>query len=154
MIALKLVQLIELHSEELAHSLIRKIENSEKCADLKKISPLELEIRAFEVYKHLSEWLTYKTEHDIEHAYRQLGKQRCHQGVALNNLFWGMILTKENLWDFIEREFVEESGFELRGELELLRLLDQFFDRALYYLFVGYWQAQHEVTPRRQQAYA
>jgi hypothetical protein len=153
MIALKLVRLIELHSEELAHSLIRKIESSDKCGDLEKISREELEVRAFEVYEHLSDWLTYKTERDIEHTYVQLGRHRCHQGVAFNNVFWGMILTKENLWDFIEREFVEESGFELRGELELLRLLDQFFDRALYYLSVGYWTT-YEASRARQYAHA
>lgn len=145
MIALKLVRLIERHSEELAQSLIHKIETSQKCSELRKIPRNEIESRAFEIYLHLSEWLMNKTEHDIERGYVELGKHRCHQGIAFNNVFWGIILTKENLWDFLQRELVEDSPLELRGEFELLRMLDQFFDRALYYLSVGYWQAHQEI---------
>jgi hypothetical protein len=145
MIALKLVHLIEQHSEELAHSLIHKIENSPKCAELKKVPRREIESRAFEIYVNLSEWLLNKTEHDIERTYVGLGEHRCRQGVAFNNVFWGIILTKENLWDFLRRESLEESALNLYGEFELLRMLDQFFDRALYYLSVGYWHTHQEL---------
>lgn len=152
MIALKLVRLIEQHSEELAHSLIHKIESSHKCAELKKIPRNEIECRAFEIYVHLSEWLLHRTEHDIERTYVALGKHRCRQGVAFNNVFWGIILTKENLWDFLQREFFEETAYELRSELELLRMLDQFFDCALYYLSVGYWHAHQEIMDEHTMA--
>ncbi len=145
MIALKLVHLIEQHSEELAHSLIHKIENSAKSSELKKIPRREIESRAFEIYTHLSEWLLNKTEWDIERTYVELGKHRCRQGIAFNHVFWGILLTKENLWDFLQRESLEETAIELRGEFELLRMLDQFFDRALYYLSVGYWCAHQEI---------
>lgn len=42
-------------------------------------------------------------------------------------------------------EFLEQQGFlrspvELYGKMELLRLLDQFFDRALAYATEGYEQ--------------
>ena len=146
MIALKLVRLIEQHSEELAHSLIQKIESSPKCAELKKIPRNEIESRGFEIYLHLSEWLLKRTENDIERSYVALGEHRCRQGVAFNNVFWEVTLTKENLWDFLQRESVGDSALELHGEFELLRMLDQFFDRALYYLAVGYWHAHQEIT--------
>lgn len=146
MIALKLVRLIEQHSDELAHSLIRKIESSHKCEELKtKIPPQEIERRAYEIYTHLSDWLLTKTEHDVQRYYVELGKHRCRQGIAFNHFFWGLILTKENLWDFLQRESVENSALELHGEFELLRMLDHFFDQALYYTSVGYWQAHQEL---------
>lgn len=145
MIAPKLVHLIERHSEELAQSLIQKIEHSAKSSELKKIPRREIESRAYEIYVHLSEWLLNKTEWDIERTYVELGRHRCHQGIAFNHVFWGILLTKENLWDFLQRELVEETAVELRGEIELLRILDQFFDRALYYLSVGYWHAHQEI---------
>jgi hypothetical protein len=145
MIALKLVRLIEKHSKDLSHSLIKKIENSPKCVDLKKVPRQELEIRAFEIYMHLSEWLLNKTEREVERTYVELGERRQHQRIAFNNVFWGIILTKENLWDFLQQESIQETALELHGEFELLRLLDQFFDRALYYLSVGYWKAHQEM---------
>jgi hypothetical protein len=154
MIALKLVRLIERHSEELAHSLIRKIESSPKSSELKRIPRNEIESRAFEIYMHLSEWLLNKTEYDIERTYVELGKHRCRQGIAFNHVFWGILLTKENLWDFLQRESVEENALQLRGEFELLRMLDQFFDRALYYLSVGYWQAHQEILHEHKLAHA
>ena len=153
MIALKLVHLIERHSEELAHSLIHKIENSHKCAELKKVPYKEIESRAFEIYQNLSEWLLNKTEHDIERTYVALGSHRCRQGIAFNNVFWGIILTKENLWDFLRRECIEENALELHGEFELLRMLDQFFDRALYYLAVGYCHTQQELINEHRYAH-
>ena len=40
-------------------------------------------------------------------------------------------MTKEHLWEFLQRQGFMNSPVELYGEMELLRLLDQFFDRAL-----------------------
>jgi len=142
MIALKLVRLIETHHEELAHSLMRKVEESTKCMELKKLVPRqELEMRVEEVYRHLSDWLLTKTEHDIFRAYTALGKHRYEQGVPFQQFLWGIMLVKENLWDFLERESVDITGLSMHGEFELLRLLGQFFDKALYYASLGYWEA-------------
>jgi hypothetical protein len=46
-----------------------------------------------------------------------------------------------HIWDFLQRQGFLRSPMELYGELELLRLLDQFFDRALYFVTQGYEQA-------------
>jgi len=45
---------------------------------------------------------------------------------------------KENLWEFLKNEKVEDRPVEVFGELEMLQLLDRFFDRAVYYAAVGY----------------
>jgi hypothetical protein len=143
MIALKLVRLIEQHSEELSKSLLEKVDDCSKCAELKKGVPRkELEGRVFEVYQHLSDWLLTKTEHDIFLTYTALGRRRFEQGVPFHQFVWGLMLIKQNLWDFMEREVVEESAFHLRGEFELLRMLDQFYDRVMYYSALGYWEAE------------
>lgn len=152
MIAMKLVRLIETHHEELAHSLMRKVEESPKCADLKKLVPRqELEMRYEEVYRHMSDWLLSKTEHDIFTTYTALGKHRFEQGVPLQQFIWGIQLVKENLWDFLEREAVDMNSVDLRSELELLRSLGQFFDKALYYAALGYWAAHEFAVRERQQ---
>jgi hypothetical protein len=49
-------------------------------------------------------------------------------------------VTKENLWEFLERQGSNAARFEIYGEMELLRLLDQFFDRALCFATEGYEQ--------------
>ena len=63
------------------------------------------------------------------------------QHVPLSQLTWTIILTKENLWEFLKSESVLDRPVEVFGELEMLQLLDQFFDRAIYYAAIGYERA-------------
>ncbi len=141
MIALRLVRLIENHSEELAEGLTKKLLSSERTRDLRKIPADELHQRCHEIYRNLSDWLLNKTEHDIEGVYKALGARRAGQGISIAGLTWAILLTKEHLWTFLEWEGVHGGLHNVFGELELLRLLDQFFDRAVYYAAEGYEQA-------------
>jgi hypothetical protein len=140
MIALRLVRLIENHSEELAEELVAKFEASQRTADLRKVPADELRARIREILQHLNEWLLTKTGRDIEQHYRDIGSRRAAQGVALSDFCWGIILTKEHLWGFLQRQGFMRGPIEIYGELELLRLLDQFFDRALCFATEGYEQ--------------
>jgi hypothetical protein len=141
MIALRLVHLIETHSEELAEGLTQKLLSSERTSDLRRVPTHELHHRCHEIYRNLSDWLLNKTEHDIEAVYKALGARRASQGVSIASLTWAILLTKEHLWTFLEWEGVHGGLHNLFGELELLRLLDQFFDRAVYYAAEGYEEA-------------
>ncbi|HXZ33328.1 MAG TPA: hypothetical protein VEH30_13695 [Terriglobales bacterium] len=138
MIALKLVRLIENHSEELTETLIVKLEASARTTDLRKVPAEELRGRIHEILHHLNEWLLTKTGRDIEKHYREIGERRAAQNVALSDFCWGIILSKEHLWEFLQRQAFMRGPVEIYGELELLRLMDQFFDRALCFASEGY----------------
>lgn len=140
MIALRLVQLIEHHSDELAVELVAKLETSSRTADLRKVPIEELRRRLQEILRHLSEWLLTKTGHDVEQRYFEIGERRASQGVALSDFCWSIVLIKEHLWAFLQRQGSTRGPVELYGEMELLRLLDQFFDRGLCYATEGYEQ--------------
>ena len=146
MIALRLVRLIESHSEQLTESLLHKLERSSRAADLRKVPMHELRERAGEIYRNLSDWLLTKTEDDIERVYTPLGRRRAEQGIDLSALCWALMMTEENLWDFLEMEGMPEKPLEILGGFELLRLLDLFFDQAIYFATLGYesyWKAKH-----------
>jgi hypothetical protein len=98
----------------------------------------ELRERVYEVYRHLGEWLLGKNELEIEHRYREIGARRAHQRVPLSEVVQAIVLTKENLWEFLKSEAVMDRAVEIMGELELLQMLEMFFDRAIYYAAVGY----------------
>jgi hypothetical protein len=104
----------------------------------REVPPGELEQRVYEIYRHLAEWLLGKTDLDVEKRYLEIGAKRAHQHVPLSQLIWAIILTKKNLWDFMQQEAVLDRPAEISGELEVEQLLDQFFDRAIYYAAVGY----------------
>jgi hypothetical protein len=90
--------------------------------------------------RHFGEWLLTKTSHDIEQRYFEIGERRAFQGVALSDFCWAIVVTKDHLWEFLQRQGFMNSPVELYGEMELLRLLDQFFDRALAFATEGYEQ--------------
>ncbi len=141
MLAYKLVRLIETHSDALAAGLLTKVQNSEFTRSYRNVESQDLREKVYEIYRHLGEWLLGKSSFDIERRYEEIGARRVHQSVPVSELVWVIILTKENLWEFLQKESIPERPIEAFGELEMLQLLDQFFDRAIYYACVGYERA-------------
>lgn len=148
MLAYRLVRLIETHSDGLASGLLQKVETSEFTHSFCKVPGEELKQRVYEIYRHLGDWLLGKSEFDIGHRYREIGARRAHQEVPLSQLIWVIVLTKENLWEYLKHEAGIERPTEVFGELEMLQLLDQFFDRAIFYAADGYEKAC-EASPTR-----
>jgi hypothetical protein len=146
MLATRLVHLIEQHADQLSHRLIGKLENDPHCSELRKVPVEELRARSYEVYRHLADWLIRKTEHDLQQAYLEIGARRARQGVAFSHVLYALTATKAELWEFLQDEGIVTKPIELFGEMELFRLLDQFFDRALYYAASGYEQATRGKT--------
>lgn len=138
MLAMRLVRLIEAHADQLSRGITERLERDPHCSDLRKVPPQELEARSFDVYRHLSDWLLYKTEGELERIYTEIGARRAEQGVAFSHVLYAMAATKELLWSFLQSEGVVTKPVELFGEMELYRLLDQFYDKALFYMAEGY----------------
>jgi hypothetical protein len=141
MLAYRLVRLIETHSDALAASLLTKVQSSELTHDYCHVPPAELKQRVYEIYRHLGDWLLGKTDFDIRERYREIGARRAEQQVSLSQLVWVIVLTKENLWEYLKNEGSMERPVEVFGELQMLQLLDQFFDRAIFYASEGYEKA-------------
>jgi len=138
MFSYRLVRLIESHADELAAGLEEKVQANLQVTHFRDISAVELRERVYEIYRHLGEWLLGKNELDIEHRYREIGARRARQKVPLSEVVQAIVLVKENLWDFLKSEAVMDRAIEIMGELELLQMLEMFFDRAIYYAAVGY----------------
>jgi len=138
MFSYRLVRLIESHADALAGGLEERVQNNPQVAHFREIPAHELRERVYEIYRHLGEWLLGKNELDIEHRYREIGFRRAQQAVPLSEVVQAIVLTKENLWEFLKSEAVRDRAVEIMGELELLQMLEMFFDRAIYYAALGY----------------
>jgi hypothetical protein len=141
MMLYRLVRLIETHSQALAACLLNRVQNSEATPDYQKVPPEELQMRVYEIYRHLGDWLITRDEFDLERRYSKIGARRAQQNVPLSQVAWAIILTKDNLWEFLKKESVLERPVEVFGELEMLQMLNHFFDRAIYFAAVGYERA-------------
>jgi hypothetical protein len=145
LLAYRLVRLIETHSEELSAGLLEKLQHSPEAAGYSKLPPEECRETVLELYERLGEWLLGKTEDDIKKRCLALGARRATQGVLLSELLFGINLTKEHLLEFLKKESHQERPFEASGELEVLQLLEHFFDRAVYYAAAGF-----EAVPKEE----
>jgi len=148
MFSYRLVRLIESHADALAEGLEERVHNNSQVTHFRSIPAHELRERVYEIYRHLGEWLLGKNELDIEHRYREIGARRARQRVPLSEVVQAIVLTKENLWEFLKSEAVMDRAVEIMGELELLQMLEMFFDRAIYYGVVGY---EEEIASTRRE---
>jgi hypothetical protein len=148
MLGIKLVRLIERHSEALSHGLATEILKSERTSDFRKIPADSLQLAATEVYRKLGEWLLQKIESDIAGRFRAIAARRAGEGICLPQFVWALMMTRDYLWNFLRQEAFADTIIELHGELELLQLLNQFFDRAVYYAIVGYEEATRPSRPK------
>jgi hypothetical protein len=144
MLALKLVHLIEEHSDELAMGLTDKLLQSERTRDFCKVSPEGLCLAAAEIYHNLGEWLLQKAETDIAERFIRLGELRAAEGVGLHQFVWALVISRNHLWQFLQREAFADNVIQLSGKLELQQMLNQFYDRALYYGVRGYTEAKDQ----------
>ena len=141
----RLVRTIENHSTELAACLLNRVQNSEATIDYEKVSPEDLKERVHEIYHHLGDWLMTKDEFDLEQRYLRIGARRAQQNVPFSQVAWAIVLTKDNLWEFLKTQSEVQRPIEALGELEMLQLLDHFFDRAIYYAAIGHEKARAEM---------
>lgn len=134
----RLMKLIETHADALAETLEAKIVSSDRCTDYSRVSGDELKTLVGGIYGQLGLWLITKTEEDVERRYTMIGTRRAEQCVPVSQLLWCIVMVKENLWDYLKNLEALESTSEIFGELELMQMVDQFFDRAMYFAVRGH----------------
>jgi len=149
MLGLRLMRLIERHSHELALGLAEKLQAAERTSDFRKIPSDELEVAATEIYGNLGEWLLQKTEDDIEGRFRAIAARRAAEGVGLHQFVWALVISRNHLWQFLQTQACADNVVTLYGELELQQMLNQFFDRAVYYAVLEYVEGQHKDLGKR-----
>src|SRR3974390_511317 len=149
MLSARLVKLIEEHAEQLTAGLVKDLQSNPHTQAYHKLSHQELHHRAYDVYRHLGEWLGHKADDKIETSYCDLGRERHAEDVPLSEVVYALILIKYHLRDYIRTAGLINSTVELYQQLELDRLVGQFFDKAVYYTTRGYEHAgarHHELA--------
>lgn len=148
MLGMKLVRLIEAHSEALSQGVVNVIRASERTSDFRAIPREDLQRRVCEVYRNLGEWLLQKTEGDIAIRFKAVATRRAAEGIRLPQFIWALMLTRDHLLHFLRHEAFADNVVALYGELELHQLLDQFYDRAVYHAIIGYEETSTKVRTR------
>ena len=137
MLVARLVALIEDHADELAERIVRKLRQDPRTTAYRRFDESELLERTGRVYAHLGEWLGQTSEDPIEAEYFRLGEVRHSEGVPLSEVVMALLLTRRNLWQFIDSQGADNI-LELRQQLDLELLVVRFYDRAIHHTVRGY----------------
>ena len=133
----ELVKLIESRADDLAELMVRKIRESPRMAAYHRFGDDELGERARLVYANLGKWLEEASEGLVGVEYFRLGQRRFQERIPLSQVIWGLLLTRRNLWQFIELQGWDTLN-DLQRSLELEILVVRFFDRAILHTARGY----------------
>jgi hypothetical protein len=156
MVGVRLIRLVETHCDELAIGLTEKLRRSERTKDFRNIPIEELQQTAASLYQNLGEWLLKRTESDVEMHFVAIAKRRAAEGVRLPQFVWAVILSSNHLHHFLQASAFADTIVALYGELEVQQLLNQFFERAIYYGVVGYEEVREaerydsNISPNRR----
>lgn len=91
------------------------------------------------LYHYLALWLrTAKWDRRIDPHYRRIGRTRREAGFPLNEVIRASLLAKRHLWDGV----VADHQLSTALELDASKAIGMFYDRAIYYMIVGYEQDQ------------
>ena len=155
MLAGYLLQTLERHSDELTDALIRDLTTNERTPSFRSLEREALHERARAIYRRMVDWLSARSEWQLDATFEALGRQRYGEHVPLDELVYALTLTKHHLRDRIVRLGEIQSAIELHYEMDLHTMIGQFFDRAVYAMVKGYEQARSAAPPgERPEAWA
>lgn len=135
----RLVKLIESHADELSRNLLQDLRKRDSTSTFRTYDEKEIYERAFNVYSHLGKWISRETTKDeIAKHYTALGAKRHQEGFALSEIIQALIMTRRHLWLKVLAEGFLDTALDLNQALDLNNRVMLFFDRAIFYVAVGY----------------
>ncbi len=143
---LRLIQLIEDHARELTDRLCKELLSREETKGYRTLPENLVCERIDEVYKTLGSWLATDkhTTGEVKKIYTELGKKRCREAIPLADVVMAFMLAKRNLWLYVQEMKFFDTMDEMFQALDLNNKVVFFFDRAIYFVTVGYEEESHK----------
>ena len=147
LISQSLVELVEKNANDLARQWLADVRRNRNTPFYHTFPGDRLFDRAFEMYKHLSRFLSDKTaKEETEKFYRKYGQDRCRENFPLPELIYSFILFRRHLWLYILHVGFLDTAYELLKAMELNNRVILFFDRALVSMVKGHEEASQTIA--------
>ncbi len=140
MVSRKLIKVIQDHSSDLARKWLQNVQKSYTTPTYQTFDEKALLERVQNVYSNLEKWLEEETS-QVERYYTDLGAERLEEGFKLSEVLSALSITKRVLWEHVLTQGLLDSALDLHQALELNSRVALFFDKAAYYIAVGYEKA-------------
>jgi hypothetical protein len=139
MISEKIVLLIKENAKLLTNRLLQDLYAREETIHYRNLDRDLLYQRVYDVYSRLDAWLQgNKVKGEVRNHYIDLGRQRYHEEIPLEETVMALMLIKRHLWLFVNESNFLDSSFLLNQALEFNNRVVLFFDRAIYFTTIGY----------------
>jgi hypothetical protein len=153
MIGAKLIELIEIHANQLSRDIARDLATNERTRGFRAVPFEELTPRLFQIVHHLGNWIGDPSSLNVQNEFMAWGGRRFDQKIPLSDVVYAIIVLKQHLRRYIVDHGLVEASFprveqdfvlpmHLHSLQELNATVNQFFDEAIYCLVCGYEKAQ------------
>jgi len=141
----ELVNAVQNNSEKIIDLWLNDITTNPSTKAYHNFNKEDLRYRAFFIIGQFESWLKgNRAESEFKSFYYSLGLQRRKEGIPLEELVSSLSLLKKHIWMFTYSFGVWEKAVDIYRMFELGERLVYFFDRAAYYLVMGYRENQKE----------
>ena len=138
MIANKFVRLIEDNQQIIVEQFMNDVLKNPKTVAYRNFDQSDLYEIGSRVCRELSKWLTKDLpKEDVKNFYRKIGKMRLEEGIPQSHVFQALVLLKRHMWLFVRRQ-IDNDIHDYKQAMMLSDRVVLFFDRAAYYMMVGY----------------
>ena len=135
----RLVNLIELNADDLTQQWLQIVRSDPNTLTYHAFDAQILYDRVYNVYSQLGKWISRETtKEDIASAYTALGAKRRTEGFSLAEVILALIMSRRILWSKIQEDGFLDTALDLHMAQGLRNRIAQFFDRATYFIIVGY----------------
>ena len=137
----RLIAMIERHAGSMAEELKEKLVNDPTTSSYQSLDERTIYDDIFEVYSRLGHWLIKDSEKgEVRTHYSNIGAQRFEQGFPLDQLIQALVATKRHIWDTVLHRGIMTTAKELDSAIDFITYLNRFFDMAIYYTTLGYYE--------------
>jgi hypothetical protein len=140
LLAGRLAQLIDVHSEAIANKLAARIKKRPQLSTLARLPAAELAEWCRDMLRNLSSALR-DTPENMERRCRLYGCARFEESTPLQEAVLRLFLLKDTVLDFVHDEAMSMTAVDLYAEEELFHRVSRFFDSAIYHVVCGYEDA-------------
>lgn len=136
----KFIRLVEDHAEALTKEWINEIKTNPSTIGYRKVDDEILGVRIFDIYKRLGSWVMNADLGDIKTAehFIKLGRERAAENLKNSEVIYALILARVVLWRYIVEHGIISTAIDLHQSLEFYQKINNFFDKAVYFVAVGY----------------
>ncbi len=138
MLSVKLIQLIENHSDQIARAVLHRIHHDPRTPHMARLPEGELRDHCHEILKKLGHWLAESKEEEVASHFQELGRLRAAEAVPLHEAVHALHVLKTRMLDYVRDQGFAQTSVDLYAEEELEHQIGRFFDSVVYHLVKGY----------------